>query len=178
MVCSRCIQAVQDAISQLGIHSKDLQLGELVLLHPTPISAKLIQATLAPLGFSLLHAKKSQLYQATHELVAEVYAGDFDFPPAFRFSRMATEKLGRSYESISDNFSQLAKESLEKYIIRYRINKAKEMMVYNRQTVSGAAFALGFSSVAHFSRQFKQHTGLTPTDFTEMQQSNLRLVLP
>lgn len=178
MVCSRCIQAVQDAISQLGIHIKELQLGELILLHPTPISAQLIQATLAPLGFILLHSKTSQLYQATRELVAEVYGGHFDFPPEFRFSRLATEKLGRSYESISDNFSQLARESLEKYIIRYRISKAKEIMVYNGQTVSVAALALGFSSVAHFSRQFKQHTGLTPSYFTEMQQNNMQSVLP
>lgn len=171
MVCERCIHAVKEAIGQLGITIQQLELGEITLLHPTPISAQLLEEKLKPLGFSLLQSKKSQLTLAIRELVAETYSGHFDFMPGFRFSRFATEQLGRGYESISDSFSQETGESLEKYIIRYRINKAKEMMVYEGQTVSGVAFALGFSSVAHFSRQFKQHTGLTPSYFTEIQTS-------
>jgi hypothetical protein len=169
MVCERCIHAVKEAISQLGYPIQQLQLGEMTLLHPTPISMQLLEEKLEPLGFSLLQSKKSQLTRAIRELAATVYSGHFDFMPGFRFSRFATEKLGRGYESISDLFSQEAGESLEKYLIRYRISKAKEMMVYNGQTVSGVAFALGFSSVAHFSRQFKQHTGLTPSYFTEIE---------
>lgn len=178
MVCERCIYAVREAIGQLGYPIQDLQLGELVLLYPTPIEAQLLQQKLEPLGFSLLQSKKSQLTRAIRELVAEVYSGHFDFPQAFRFSRLAAEKLNRSYEHISDSFSEEAGESLENYIIRYRISKAKEMMVYNRQRVSGVAFALGFSSTAHFSRQFKQHTGLTPAYFTAIQQNKQTAQLP
>lgn len=178
MVCDRCISAVKKAISQLGIPIKQLQLGEISLLHPTPICPQLLEEKLEPLGFSLLQPKKSQLTQAILELVAEVYSGDFDFSPGFRFSRFVTEKLGRSYESISDSFSEQTRESLEKYIIRYRISKAKEKMVYNGYTVSAVAFALGFSSVAHFSRQFKQYTGLAPSYFTEIQQTKERQILP
>jgi len=178
MVCDRCMYAVKEAVSQLGIRIKQLQLGELILLHPTTISAQLLEEKLTPLGFSLLQSKKSQLTHTILELVAEVYSGHFDFAPGFRFSRLASEKLGRSYESISDSFSEEARESLEKYIVRYRISKAKERMVYNGDTVSGVAFALGFSSVAHFSRQFKQHTGLTPSYFTEIQQTKNQQVLP
>lgn len=169
MVCDRCMYAVKEAVSQLGITLKQLQLGEMIIQHPTPVSPQLLEEKLEPLGFSLLQSKKSQLTQATRALVAEVYSGHFDFLPGFRFSRFATEKLSRSYESISDSFSEQERESLEKYIIRYRISKAKEMMVYNGQTVSAVAFSLGFSSVAYFSRQFKQHTGLTPGYFTEIQ---------
>lgn len=178
MVCERCIHAVREAIGQLGYTIQDLQLGELVLLHASPIEAQLLQQKLEPLGFSLLQSKKSQLTRAIRELVAEVYSGHFDFPQAFRFSRLAAEKLNRSYESISDSFSEEAGESLENYIIRYRISKAKEMMVYNRQRVSRVAFALGFSSTAHFSRQFKQHTGLTPVYFTTIQQNKQTAQLP
>lgn len=178
MVCDRCMYAVKEVVSELGFRIKQLQLGELILLHPTPISAQLLEEKLEPLGFTLLQSKKSQLTQAIRELVAEVYSGHFDFSPDFRFSRLATEKLGRTYESISDSFSEEARESLEKYIIRYRISKAKERMVYNGDTVSAVAFALGFSSVAHFSRQFKQHTGLTPSYFTQIQQTKNQQILP
>jgi AraC family transcriptional regulator len=177
MVCDRCIQSVKEVISQQAIPIKRLQLGELVLLSPTPISPALLEEKLEPLGFHLLQSRKSQLTRFIRELVAEVYSGDFDFTPAFRFSRFASEKLGKTYESISDSFSEQAGESLEKYIIRLRINKAKEMMVYKGLTVSLTAFALGFSSVAHFSRQFKQHTGLTPTQFIEMQPTHQRDLL-
>lgn len=171
MVCERCIHAVKEVFSELGIAVVQLQLGSVTLQHPVPLATQRLEEKLEPLGFSLLQSQKSQLTRAIRDLVAEVYSGHFDFPPEFRFSRLALAKLGRSYESISDHFSEETKESLETYLIRYRINKAKELMVYNGRTVSDVAFALGYSSVPHFSRQFKQHTGLTPSHFTAIQQT-------
>lgn len=165
MVCQRCITAVQQVMDELGIAVSNLQLGELSISQAAPVDGSLLESHLRPLGFSLLREKNNRTVAEIKSLVSHVYSGHFDFPPAFRFSRYAAASLHISYETLSDLFTRTEQYSLEKYIIDHRIKQASELLVYTNRSVSDIAFVLGFSSVAHLSKQFTQHRGLTPSHF-------------
>ncbi|MBI2284487.1 MAG: helix-turn-helix domain-containing protein [Bacteroidetes bacterium] len=171
MVCQRCVTAVQQAMEELGIAASSLQLGELTISHSEPVVLSLLEEQLQSLGFSVLKEKNSRTVQEIKALVSHVYSGNFDFPPAFRFSRYAATSLNTSYETLSDLFTRTEQHSLEKYIIEHRIRQASEMLVYTNCSVSDIAFALGFSSVAHLSKQFTQHRGLTPSHFRNIRNA-------
>jgi AraC-like DNA-binding protein len=105
------------------------------------------------------------------KITKEIYSGDFDFPVRFRFAVYISEKLHKDYDLISATFSAIEKKTLEKYIIDYRIEKIKEFLVYSSQTLSDMAFRLGFSSVAHLSRQFKTVTGFNPSWYRSLKET-------
>jgi AraC-like DNA-binding protein len=109
-------------------------------------------------------------------MVAEIYGGDFDFPEPFRFSTYISEKLQRHYDNISSVFSIREQKTIEKYIIDFRIEKIKEYLVYTSQTLADIAFRLGFSSVAHLSRQFKTFTGFNPSYFKSLQAGKIQII--
>lgn len=171
MVCQRCIMAVQQVMDELGVPINTLQLGELTLSQAEPVDLALLEEHLQPLGFSVLREKNGWIVEEIKILVSRVYSGNFDFPPAFRFSRYAAAGLNISYETLSDLFTRTEQYSLEKYIIDQRIERASELLVHTDQSVSDIAFALGFSSVAHLSKQFSQHRGLTPSHFRNIRKA-------
>lgn len=171
MVCQRCITAVQQVMDALGIAVSSLQLGELSISGTAPIDLTLLETHLQPLGFSVLRDKNSRTIQEIKALVSHIYSGNFDFPPDFRFSRYAAASLNTSYETLSDLFTRTERYSLEKYIIDQRIEQASELLVYTNRSVSDISFALGFSSVAHLSKQFTQHRGLNPSHFRNIRKT-------
>lgn len=171
MVCERCIYTVKGTLEGLGIKIAELALGEVTLVTPSAIKEPAIEEALKPLGFSLVQDKRLKLVKDAKALVAEVYSGRFDFPNGFRFSSFAAEKLDTNYDAISAAFSATELTTLEKYIIDFRINIIKELLVYTNKTLADIAFALGFSSVAHLSKQFKDHTGLNPSHFKEIRSN-------
>jgi AraC-like DNA-binding protein len=171
MVCERCIFSVDQLFKDLGIEVLEISLGEISLITSSDVQESIIEERLALLGFSLLQDKKRKLSKEVKALVAEVYSGNFDFPHGFRFSLFASEALQTNYDTISTAFSATEQTTLEKYIIDFRINKIKEMLVYTNRTLADIAFALGFSSVAHLSAQFKNHTGLNPSYFKEIKSN-------
>ena len=168
MVCERCIFAVKETFKDLGIEVIEVGLGEVTLASNPEINQSLIEERLKLSGFTLLQDKNLKLLKEAKALVAEVYSGNFDFPNGFRFSALATERLASNYDAISAAFTVIEQTTMEKYIIDYRINKIKELLVYTDNTLADIAFALGFSSVSHLSKQFKSHTGLNPSYFKEI----------
>ncbi|HEX5652322.1 MAG TPA: AraC family transcriptional regulator [Chitinophagaceae bacterium] len=172
MVCQRCITTVKDQLESAGLELEDINLGEVTLATHTSLpDAALIEQKLSPLGFSLLEDKKAKLVKEVKSLVGEVYNGVFDFPNDFRFSVLAAERLGKDYDTISTTFSSMENNTLEKYIINFRVEKIKELMVYTDDTLADISFKLGFSSVAHLSRQFKEQTGMTPSHFKQLRKN-------
>jgi AraC family transcriptional regulator len=171
MVCERCIHKVKETLEGLGIEVAELALGEVTLVSGSQIKEAVIEDALKPLGFSLVHDKRLTLVKDTKALVAEVYSGNFDFPKGFRFASFAAERLKTNYDAISTAFSATELTTLEKYIIDFRINIIKELLVYTNKTLADIAFDLGFSSVAHLSKQFKSYTGLNPSYFKEIKSN-------
>ncbi|MFL5747746.1 MAG: helix-turn-helix domain-containing protein [Niastella sp.] len=176
MVCDRCILTIREQLNELKIPVNGISLGEVttVLALSVPDMAAL-EERLRPLGFTLLEDKKTKLARDVKALVEKVYSGNYNFPPDFRFSDVVVSHLNKDYNSVSAVFSELEKITLEKYIIDYRIEKVKELLVYTNDTLPDIAFKLGFSSAAHLSRQFKSHTGLNTSYFKEIRKSKLSL---
>jgi len=176
MVCQRCITTIKDQLENLGLYPDAISLGEITFsATSTKLDTSLLDEKLKPLGFTLLEDKKEKLVKETKGLVAEVYSGDFDFPLRFRFSDLAAKRLQKDYDTISSVFSSMENITMEKYIINFRVEKIKEFLVYTPQTLGDISFRLGFSSVAHLSRQFKECTGLNPSHFRQLR--NIRIAL-
>lgn len=169
MVCLRCISTVKNELENIGLQLEDISLGEVTIaattLLPDPV---LLEERLKPLGFSLLEDKRKKLVNQVKKLVQQVYSGEYDFPVRFRFAELLTNKLGIVYDTASSIFSASENTTIERYIIDYRIEKVKEFLVYTNDTLADISFKLGFSSVAHLSRQFKTETGLNPSYFKEI----------
>lgn len=176
MVCQRCIAMVKSELENIGLHPTNINLGEVTFSASTTIpDTATIEEKLKPLGFSLLEDKRVKLVVQVKALIAEVYGGDFDFPVRFRFSELAAERLHREYDTISSVFSSLENTTIEKYIIDFRIEKIKEYLVYTLQPLADISFRLGFSSVAHLSRQFKMVTGFNPSHLRSIREDKQRI---
>ena len=176
MVCDRCILTVRELLKDLQIPVINISLGEVTIassLKKTDIIA--IQKRLGPLGFTLLEGKNTRLVRIIKGLVETIYSGNYDFPMDFRFSDIVVNTLHKDYNTVSTIFSEMEGITLEKYILTYRIEKAKELLVYTNDTQSDIAYKLGFSSTAHLSKQFKAYSGFNPSHFKDIRQSKLLL---
>lgn len=170
MVCRRCLMTVKTELQELGHTPLHLSLGEVSFISNKTYSHSTLAKRLSLLGFSLLEDKKEKILKGVKQLVEEVYSGNYDFPIRFRFSDLIQKQLQKDYDTISDVFIATEKKTIEQYIIEFRINKVKELLVYTSQPLADIAFSLNFSSVAHLSAQFKQQTGLTPSFFREIRK--------
>lgn len=174
MLCSRCITVVKSELKEAGFDAAEVSLGEVVITSELDVAGKaILDDKLKKWGFQLLEDKNASLVSSIKQLVHEVYSGEFDFPYHFRFSDLVSARLGKSYDTISSVFSASESTTLEKYIIDYRLQKVKELLVYSGKSLSEIAFMLGFSSVAHLSRQFKSYTGLNPSYFKNIKRNSI-----
>ena len=174
MVCQRCIAVLRDKLVEIRLDPQHIALGEVTFSGSYAVpDLTLIDEKIRPLGFSVLEDKNAKVIKGVKKLVEEVYNGDFEFPLHFRFSDLVSKRLNKEYDSVSSLFSSLEKVTIEKYIINYRIEKVKEFLVYTSQKLDDIAFRLGFTSVAHLSRQFKSVTGVNPSHFREIRAAKL-----
>jgi len=176
MVCDRCILMVRELFRDLSIPIASIELGEVTTISAlSAADMATLSKRLAALGFTLLEDKKIKLVRDIKALVEQVYSGNYDFPDDFRFSDLVVNALDKDYNAASNTFSESEGTTLEKYIMEYRIEKAKELLVYTNDTLEDIAYKLGFSSAAHLSRQFKANTGLNPSYFKDIRKTKLAL---
>lgn len=174
MVCDRCILSLKNELLKTGVEVTDVYLGEATILHAEGIpDLDSINQKLNALGFSLIEDKKEKIVKQVKQLVQEIYSGNFDFPPHFRFSTLVEGRINKDYGTVSALFTAVEKTTIEKYIIDYRIEQVKEYLIYSDLTLSDLSFKFGFSSVAHLSRQFKSCTGLNPSRFKELKRERV-----
>ena len=172
MVCNRCIKVVKDEFAKLNLQIEAIELGEVrvsSILSTTQISE--IKNVLTDNGFELIDDKKSKLIDSIKTLVIEKIHHSQEVPETINTSDYIAKKLGYDYSYLSNLFSSVEGLTIEKYIINQKIEKAKELLVYNELTLNEISFQLGYSSVQHLSNQFKKTTGLTPTHFKKLKES-------
>ena len=165
MVCTRCIMAVKEEFEKSGIKPLSVIMGE-VELEKEPSEKKLadIDTKLKSLGFEILDSQKQKLIEKMKTLLIEkVQSGEIE--EHFILSDFISRKLHREYSQLSRLFSEVEGMTVEQFFILQKIEKVKEWIVYDEQTLSEIAWKLGYSSVAHLSAQFKKVTGLTPSIF-------------
>lgn len=165
MVCSRCIMAVQNELDKLGLAVKRIGLGEVELdREPTPVQVTDLDKALSALGFEIIDDRKSRLIERIKNVIIElVHHHDNDLKT--KLSDFLSERLHHDYGYLSSLFSEVEGKTIEKYFIAQKIEKVKELLVYDELTLSEIAHRLGYSSVAYLSNQFKKVTGLTPSYF-------------
>jgi AraC family transcriptional regulator len=164
MVCGRCMRAVKQVFQDVGVVPLDIHLGEILLENPlTSTQRELVKTKLSELGFELLDDNRKQLIERIKSIVIEhIHYGEDE---KFIFSEVLSRKLNKEYSVISKLFSETEGITIEQFVIHQKIEKAKELLVYDEMNLNEISFKLNYSSVAHLSAQFKKVTGLTPTQF-------------
>lgn len=176
MVCLRCKLVVKDEVERLGMAYKDVKLGEVTLKDPVlPESIAALKAALQRSGLYIIDDKKSQLVEKIKQAVIEQVHYS-DEPLLENFSNFLAEKLHYDYTYLSNLFASTQGLTLEHYIINNRIEKVKELLIYEELSIAAIAERLHYCSAAHLSKQFKQVTGYTATHYKKLRQ--LRFVDP
>ena len=168
MVCNRCINAVSSLLTDLKIPYASVQLGEVLL--QKELSQKqlgILKTGLTKLGFELLDdAKKKTIEKIKNSIIRHVHYNEES--GNYNLSEILSSSLHKDYSYLSNLFSEVEGITIEKYFINQKIEKAKELLVYDELSLGEIAFQLGYSSVAHLSSQFKKVTGLTPSHFKSL----------
>jgi YesN/AraC family two-component response regulator len=165
MVCNRCKMVVKNELEQLGFKPVSVELGEVQLPQTIDSAQKeLVQQKLKALGFDLIDDKKSRLIEQikTH-LITLVQQHNNELK--VNLSDYLSSKLAHDYNSLSNLFSEVEGTTIEKYFIVQKIEKVKELLVYDELSLSEIAHLMNYSSVAYLSNQFKKVTGLSPSHF-------------
>lgn len=170
MVCDRCIMVVQNELDKLGLDVKTIRLGEVVLeKEPAAGEKEQLRDVLLSLGFKLIDDKKSRIIEKIKTIIIElVHHQDNDAKT--NLSAVLSAGLQHDYNYLSNLFSEVEGTTIEKYFIAQKIERVKELLVYDELSLSEIAFRLNYSSVAYLSNQFKKVTGLTPSHFKQIRE--------
>ena len=169
MVCSRCKTVVRQELEALGHQVITIELGEVVLENPaTEIQLNQISERLQTHDFELLSDKKQQLIERVKTAIVELVHLQNDGLRRMKHSDYITEKVSRDYRYLSTLFSEVEGITIEQYLINQKLERVKELLVYDELTLSQIADLLNYSSVAHLSAQFKSITGMTPSQFKRL----------
>lgn len=175
MVCNRCIIAVREEIENLGFSVKSVELGEVILNEEIDNGAiDQIGKVLDENGFELINDKRSALINKIKTLIIEYVHYDKQKPEYLNFSDFLSSELKHEYSYLSHLFSTVEGKTIEKYLILQKIEKVKELLIYDELTLNEISFKLGYSSAAHLSRQFKAVTGLTSTHYKKIGEEKRR----
>lgn len=170
MVCNRCKMVVKDELIKFGLHPVYVELGEAEIMEDVNAAQKkLLHQNLLPLGFELIDDKKSRLIEKIkNEIVKLVHHNGEQ--PKLNFSELISRQLIHDYNYLSNLFSDVEGTTIEQYFIAQKIERVKELLVYDELSLSEISVMMHYSSVPHLSRQFKKVTGLTPSHFKQLKK--------
>lgn len=170
MVCNRCIMVVQNELDKLGLDVKSIKLGEVVLGKELSAEQRMkLQEAFSPLGFEVIDDKKSRIIEKIKNTIIELVHHQENGAKT-NLSDVLSSKLNHDYNYLSNLFSEVEGTTIEKYFIAQKIEKVKELLVYDELSLSEIAFRMNYSSVAYLSNQFKKVTGLTPSHFKQIRE--------
>lgn len=176
MVCDRCVMVVRTELERAGCRVLAVRLGEAEVEGELPPGEKVrLAERLEALGFELLEDRRARMIEAVKRAVIELVRAE-EVMPDVRLSEYLQERLRVDYRQISTLFSETEGRTVEKYFIAQKIERVKELLVYDELSLGEIAFRLGYSSVAHLSAQFKQVTGMTPSRYKLMGSAGRRTI--
>ncbi len=178
MVCDRCKFVIKNIfedmqLSPLSIEMGAVDFGEQVL---TSSQLALINQAIVPFGFEVIDDKKSRQIEKIKKSIIDLIQNRDEFTTV-KLSDFLQEELHRDYSSLSHLFSSVEGTTIEQYLINQKIEKIKELIIYDELNLGQISARLGYSSLAHLSGQFKKVTGLTPTHFKRLRDAKQRLPL-
>lgn len=166
MVCARCIRTVERLFAETGLPTQNVQLGEVeTAAEPTAEQLFLLKNKLETEGFDLLDDRASRLVEQVKTLVVNEIHHEPKKPEAMNFSDFLARETRHDYSNLSRLFSSVEGITIEKFVIAQKIERVKELLIYDEMSLGEIAFQTGYSSTQHLSNQFKQVVGMTPTAF-------------
>jgi AraC family transcriptional regulator len=175
MVCHRCKLSVENILKELNINGK-VEIGEVILEKDlNPQQKKQFVEKLNEIGFELIDDHQTSLIEKIKQkIIAKARNEVDDKEKKWKLSKYITHYIPNEYTYLSSLFSEAEGRTIENYFIEQRIEKVKELMVYDQLNLSEIAFQLDYSSAAHLSAQFKKVTGLTPSYFKSIGEHKRR----
>ncbi len=168
MVSSRCKMEVKEQLKKLDLHFANVNLGEVEVMEDiTAEQHDKIKIALLKSGLELMDDKKAILIEKIKNVVIEMIHYSDELPKT-NFSDYLSQKLNYDYTYMANLFSEKEATTIEHFIIMHKIEKVKELIIYDELTLTEIAWKLHYSSVAHLSAQFKKITGLTPSFFRSL----------
>lgn len=170
MVSNRCKMVVKEELNKLGIFFAIVEIGEVNLMDDIyPEQREQFRIALLNAGLELMEDKKSILIEKIKNIIIEMIHYKEDIIK-IKFSCYLSEKLDHDYTYLSNLFSEVQGVTIEQFIIAHKIERIKEMIIYDELTISEIAWKMNYSSVAHLSNQFKKVTGLSPSHFKQLKE--------
>ncbi len=170
MVCQRCKMVVKSELEKLGLHHTRVELGEVEVMEDlTPQLRNMLNRGLKKAGLELMEDKRSMLVERIKIHIIEMLDNQ-DEQIKTNLSDYLSEKLDHNYTYLANLFSEVKGTTIEKFYLSHKIEKVKELLVYDELNLTEIADKLHYSSVAHLSNQFKKMTGLTPSHFKNLKQ--------
>lgn len=165
MVSLRCKMVVKEELKKLGLHFIVVDLGEVEVMEDlTQNQHDILKEAILKSGLELMDDKRSVLIEKIKNVIVEMvhYADEL---PKINYSDYISEKLHYDYTYLSNLFSEVKGVTIQQFIILHKIERVKELLLYEEFTLTEISYQLQYSSVAHLSNQFKKITGLTPSQF-------------
>jgi AraC-like DNA-binding protein len=176
MVCSRCKMVVKSELEKLGLQLLAVDLGEVETAAPITAQQKSkIAEYLKGFGFELIDDKKSRLIEKIKTLIIELVHQQ-NAQLNTNLSDYLSNHLTQDYSSLSNLFSEVEDTTIEKYFISQKIEKVKELLLYDELTLSEIAFQMNYSSVAYLSNQFKKVTGFSPSHYKQLKDKKRKQI--
>jgi AraC-like DNA-binding protein len=170
MVSARCKAAVKEELKKMKLHYVVVDLGEVEIMETLTVQERAqLKAALLVSGLELMDDKKAMLIEKIINVIVDMvhYA---DERPKTNFSNYLAEKLDYDYTYMANLFSEVKGITIEHYIIQHKIERVKELLLYDELSLTQISYKLNYSSVAHLSNQFKKVTGLTPSHYKQLKE--------
>lgn len=168
MVSARCKLAVKSALKDLGLHFIVLDLGEVDVMEDVSNAQRAsLKTLLMESGLELMDDKKAILIERIKNTIIQMVHHTEEMIKV-NFSNFLSEKLNHDYTYMANLFSEVQGTTIEQFIISHKIERIKELIIYNELSITEIAWKMNYSSVAHLSNQFKKVTGLSPTHFKNL----------
>lgn len=169
MVCDRCVRVVREELTKLGLDVRRVELGEAeVAPGPSPVDLPAIGKMLELNGFELIQNRRKKLIEDVRLAIIRVIHSGQPLPERFTLSRYVSREVREPYQSLTTLFSSVEGTTIEHFFILQKVERVKELLKYGGSPLKQIAWDLGYSSTQHLSNQFKQITGMTPTEFRKL----------
>lgn len=169
-VSTRCKKVVKEELKKIGLHFIIVDLGEIEIMENISEDKRaLLRKGLANSGLELMDDKKAILIEKIKNVIIEMVHYSEEMPKV-NYSDYISEKLHHDYTYLSNIFSEVKGMTIQQFIITHKIERAKELLLYDEYNLTEISYKLNYSSVAHLSNQFKKVTGLTPSHFKKLKE--------
>ena len=176
MVCDRCVLVLQQTLEDMNIPALSVALGEVELKEELQDDTKnALQEKLNQLGFELINDKKSRTIEKIKSLIIDLVHNKYGALDS-NLSTYLSDKMHQDYSALSNLFSEVENSTIEKYYIAQKIEKVKELLVYDEKSISEIADLMHYSSPAYLSSQFKKITGFSPAHFKKIKENRRKAI--